>query len=151
MINYLLTLTLILEPLLPANIPPNWIYMGSKVKPIQAIKVEPNFKVEFYGALLNINDFLRVKSVIENAPDVCTYAIDEAVEECKKGRDRSLTIAFNREDDIRQTLKAYEVRLAKTEELLIEEQFKTKIFMYSTMSLGVISVASITTFFIWSR
>jgi hypothetical protein len=151
MINYLLALTLFLEPLLPANIPPNWIYMGSKVKPIQAIKVEPDFNVSFHGALLNINDFLRIKSVIENAPDVCTFAIDEAVKECKKGRDRSLTIALNRETDIRETLKSYEVRLAKTEQLLIEEQLRTKMFIYSTAGFGVISVASITALFLWSR
>lgn len=151
MISYLLSLSLILNPLIPNEIPPNWLYMGAKVKPIQAIKVEPGFKVSFYGALLTVDDWVRVKSAFEGSADLCVFAIDEAVKECVKGSEKKLDVALNREVDIRQTLKAYELRLAKTEEELIQEQLRSKLFLYSTIGLGAISIATITTLFVWSR
>jgi hypothetical protein len=55
MINLFLAFVLFMTPLKPANIPPNWIYLGERVEPIEAIKVKPGFELTFHGAVLTLN------------------------------------------------------------------------------------------------
>ena len=64
MINIFLSALLVLMPLKPANIPPNWIYLGEKVEPIKGIKAERGFVLTFEGAVLTVPDFIRIKSII---------------------------------------------------------------------------------------
>ena len=59
MINIFLSALLVLMPLKPANIPPNWIYLGEKVEPIKGIKAERGFVLTFEGAVLTVPDFIR--------------------------------------------------------------------------------------------
>lgn len=151
MINFILSLSLVLVPLLPPDIPPNWIYMGVGVKPIQAIKVDTGFEVREPSALLTVHDFIRLKSAFENSPDLCTYAIDEALKECRKGTEKQLMIAYSREENDKLIIQAYESRLDKTEKSLIEAQEETKIYKYATISFGAIALASLTSIIVWSR
>lgn len=151
MISFILSLSLILEPLLPANIPPNWIYMGAGLKPIQAVKIDRGFEIKEPSALLTIHDFIRLKSAFENSPDLCTYAIDEALKECRKGTEKQLSIAFSREQDDKLIIQAYEARLDKTEKALIDAQEQSKIYKYSTLGFGAVALSSLTALIIWSK
>ena len=80
MTNLLLSVLLVLTPLKPENIPPNWIYLGQGVEPIKAIKVDTDFdlKIKEPSALLTVPEFIRLKSALEDSPDLCVWAIDEA-------------------------------------------------------------------------
>ena len=147
MINLFLIITLILTPLKPANIPPNWIYLGEKVKPIQAIKVEPGFQLTFNGAVLTVDDFIRVKGIIEGSKDLCVYAIDQAVKECEKGMTVALNQAHGRETNQFEIITAYETRLGKLEDSLLESQKRTKLMLYIATGAGLVATLFGTMYF----
>lgn len=145
MTSFLLSILLILTPLKPDDIPPNWIYLGQGVEPIKAIKVDKDFdlKIREPSALLTVPQFIRLKSALENSPDLCAWAIDEALKECEKGMTKALNEAYTREVDHLDIIKAYETRLLKLEDSLKKEKKYNKIMLYVASGLGF--VATITT------
>jgi len=145
MTSFLLSILLILTPLKPDDIPPNWIYLGQGVEPIKAIKVDTDFdlKIKQPSALLTVPEFIRLKSALENSPDLCVWAIDEALKECEKGMTKALNEAYTREVDHLDIIKAYETRLLKLEDALKKEKKYNKIMLY--VAGGLSFVATITT------
>ena len=147
MINLFLAFVLFMTPLKPANIPPNWIYLGERVEPIEAIKVKPGFELTFHGAVLTLNDFIRVKGILENEKDLCVYAIDTALKECEKGMNKALTEAYGRGNNHLEIVKAYEIRLGKLETSLLESQKQTKLMLYIATGAGVVATLFTTMYF----
>jgi hypothetical protein len=147
MINLYLAVMLIMTPLKPANIPPNWIYLGEKVEPIKAIKTEPGMTLTFHGAALSVTDFIRVKGILENEKDLCIYAIDEALKECEKGMNKALNEAYGRENNHLELVKAYETRLGRLETSLLESQKQTKLMLYIATGAGVVATLFTTMYF----
>tara|TARA_B100001094_G_C18161053_1_gene789366 strand:+ start:202 stop:645 length:444 start_codon:yes stop_codon:yes gene_type:complete len=138
------TLLFIFTSLLPANIPPNLIYMGPHVEPIHSIKVRRGYVVDGTSMLLTPSNFIRLKSVVENSPDLCTLAVDESIKKCLEGLEREQKIMLNREHDDQVLIKAYESRLLSIEADLDRSQKKQRVLLYTAVSLALVATASIT-------
>jgi len=154
MINIFLSALLVLMPLKPANIPPNWIYLGEKVEPIKGIKAERGFVLSFEGAVLTVPDFIRIKSIIEGSKDICVYAVDSALKECNDGMTKALSEAHGRETNHFEIITAYESRLGKyelqidnLEESLQTEKKKSKMLLFIASGLGVVATLFTTLYF----
>ena len=137
-------LLFILTSLLPANIPPNLIYMGPHVEPIHSIKVKRGHVVDGTSMLLTPSNFIRLKSVVENSPDLCTLAVDESIKKCLEGLEREQKIMLNREHDDQVLIKAYESRLLSIEADLRTSEKKKRVLLYTAVSLALVATASIT-------
>ena len=130
--------------LLPANIPPNLIYMGPHVEPIHSIKVKRGYVVETTSMLLTPSNFIRLKSTVQNSPDLCTLAVNESVKKCLEGLEREQRIMLDREHDDKALIKAYETRLLKAETELDASLQKQRVLLYTAVSMALISTASLT-------
>lgn len=130
--------------LLPANIPANMIYMGPSIDPIPAIKIKRGYVSDSTYMLMTPYHFIRVKSAIENSPDLCTLAIDESIKKCMEGMEREQEIMQIREHDDKALIKAYETRLVKVERELETTLEKNAVLLWTTVGLSLITTASIT-------
>ena len=137
-------LVLLLAPLLPADIPANMIYMGQGIEPIHSIKIKRGFVSDGRYMLITPYNFIRVKSALENSPDLCTLAISETVKSCTAGLEREQQIMLNREHDDAKLLTAYESRLKAIESDLQNSEYHNKMLMYITGGFALLSTASIT-------
>ena len=138
------TLLIILAPLLPDNIPSNMIYMGQGVAPIHSIKVKKGFVADDTYMILTPYNFVRVKSAIENSPDLCTLAIDETVKTCQKGLEREKQIMQQRERNDAEILKAYETRLSALESELQISYQQNKILIWVASGCALVATVSAT-------
>ena len=129
--------------LLPADIPANLVYMGPHVEPIHSIKVKKGHVVESTSMLLTPSNFIRLKSFVQNSPDLCTLAVNESVKKCLEGLEREQQIMLDREHDDKELIKAYESRLLSAEAALSASSKKQKMLMYTSIGLAVISSVSI--------
>jgi len=141
---YFLSLLMILTPLKPADIPANQIYLGKGIEPITAIKVQKGWVAPTLSMVLTPFEFIELKSALENSPDLCTYAIDKAIEQCMSGLKREKKIMLNREISDQQLLKAYESRLKLVESELLTSYKQNKILMYVASSLTAIAIGATT-------
>jgi hypothetical protein len=144
MISLLVSLSLILTPVLPENIPAQLIYLGKGVEPIHSIKVRKGYVVDTTSILLTPFNFIRIKSILEGSPDLCVYAIDQAVQQCQEGIAREQQITLERENNDAEIIAAYESRLKLIEDDLVDTQLKNKILIWSSVSLALLSSISIT-------
>ena len=150
MISILVSLSLILTPVLPRDIPATMIYLGANVEPIHTLKVKKGFVVGDTSIMLTPFNFIRIKSILEGSPDLCSYAIDSAVDECLQGMNREQTIALNREHDDAIMIKAYEFRLTRLEESLSTSYKHRNVLLYSIGAVSLVAVASLS-LLVWGR
>ena len=150
MISFLVSLSLILTPVLPENIPATLIYLGRGVEPIHSLKVKKGFVVDETSILLTPFNFVRIKSILEGSPDLCTYAIDSAIDECLEGMKRAEAIALDREHNDAQIITAYEVRLDKLEKSLAASYKQRNILLYSIGGVSLVAVASLS-LLVWGK
>jgi len=150
MISFFLSLSLIFTPVLPENIPATLIYLGKGVEPLHSIKVKKGFIVEETSILFTPYNFVRLKSILEGSPDLCTWAIDEAINSCEKGMIRAENIALDREHNDAEIMKAYEIRLQALEKSLDASQKQTDVLLWSIGGVSLVAVAS-TSLLVWSR
>ena len=129
--------------LLPADIPSNLVYMGPHVEPIHSIKVKKGHVVESTSMLLTPSNFIRLKSFVQNSPDLCTLAVNESVKKCLEGLEREQQIMLDREHDDKELIQAYESRLLSAEAALSASSKKQKMLIYTSIGLAVISSVSI--------
>ena len=139
-----ITILIWFTSLLPAHIPANLIYMGPHVEPIHSIKVKRGHVVETTSMLLTPSNFIRLKSTVQNSPDLCTLAVDESVKKCMAGLEREQQIMLDREHDDKALLKAYETRLLTAERELDASLQKQRVLLYTAVSMALISTASLT-------
>jgi len=142
-----LSISIFLSPLLPADIPANAIYLGRGVGLIHSLKLKMGEPVPHTGMLLTLANFIRLKSALEDSPDLCTWAIDQAIDECVKGLDREQEIALNREADDAAIIKAYESRLFTIESALLDARKQRKYMMYTAIGVGALSIITSTLYF----
>ena len=129
--------------LLPADIPANLVYMGPHVEPIHSIKVKKGHVVESTSMLLTPSNFIRLKSFVQNSPDLCTLAVNESVKKCLEGLEREQQIMLDREHDDKALIKAYESRLLSAEAALSASSKKQKMLIFTSIGLALISSVSI--------
>ncbi len=142
--HILSTLIIYLLPLLPAELPANQIYMGQGIEPITAIKVKRGWLAPTLSMVLTPYEWIRLKSALEGSPDLCTFAINEAIDTCLQGQKREQTIMLNREISDAQLITAYESRLKIIESELQSSYKQNKILMYISAGVGVIATAATT-------
>lgn len=118
--------------------------MGPHVEPIHSIKVRRGYVVDSTSMLLTPSNFIRLKSVVENSPDLCTLAVDESIKQCLQGLEREQKIMLNREHDDQLLIKAYESRLLSIEADLDRSLKKQSVLLYTAVSLALVATASIT-------
>ena len=135
---------LLLTPLLPADLPPNMIYMGKGLEPVATMKVKKGHVVGGTHILMTPYEFIRVKSAIEGSGDLCNWAVEEAVNACLLQMREEVDRALGRENHDRELLKAYEVRLKTIEEDLQASTKRNKMLMYLSASLGAIALSATT-------
>ena len=132
-----LSLALILAPLMPADIKPTMIYLGAGVEPIHTMKLRLGEVMPHDGIILTYTNFIRIKSALEGAPDLCVWAIDEAVQRCQIGAEEQERILLNREEKDQEILAAYEARLLKVESDLTKETQRSQILERTSIILGI--------------
>jgi hypothetical protein len=148
--NIILSIILILSPAMPGDVPATAIWIGKGVDPIKAEKISPGETVETVRLGVTPYDFVRLKTAMEGATDLCTWAIDESVAECHKGLKQSESIAIHREERTQDILSAYEVRLDRTEKALMTSERYTEIMIYVSSGLAVLA-ASTTALLVWRK
>ena len=94
--------------------------------------------------ILTPYNFVRVKSALENSPDLCTLAIDETVKTCTQGLEREKQIMQQREQNDAQILLAYESRLSALESELQIANKHNKIMVWVTSAVGLVATVSTT-------
>jgi hypothetical protein len=144
MINLVLSSLLFLAPLIPADLPPTMIYMGQGLEPVATIKVRMGHVVGETSILMTPYEFIRVKSAIEGAGDLCNWAVEESTKACIAQMDQEIQRALQREDNDKELLRAYEHRLKVIEEDLQASYRQNKIMLYLSASLGAIALSATT-------
>ena len=148
--NIILSIILTLSPALPGDVPATAIWIGKGIDPIKAEKIEPGDTVETVRLLMTPYDFVRLKTAMEGATDLCTWAIDESVAECFNGMKQAESIAIHREERTQDILSAYEVRLDRTEKALMTSERYTEIMVYVSGGLAILA-ASTTALLVWRK
>ena len=143
--SFFLSVIIFLTPL--ADIPAKAIWLGKGIEIIQGEKIKAGEVASTTKMMLKIHDFVRLKSAMESSTDLCSWAITETYNECRQGAKRQLDIALNRESNQADLISAYEHRLKQTESALSKSENYTKILLYVTGGLAIVS-ASTTTLFI---
>lgn len=147
--SYFLSLLLaIYTPLLPSNIPASAIYMGKGLELVETFKVRKGWVSDSTYQIITPYNFIRLKSAVEGASDLCSFAVDETLKECEQGLNRERNIYLNRETDDQLIIKSYESRLAEIESDLQKVQETNTILIYVASSLGVIAASSLTLFIV---
>ena len=118
--------------------------MGPHVEPIHSIKVRRGHVVDGTSMLLTPSNFIRLKSVVENSPDLCTLAVDESVKKCLEGLEREKRIMHERELDDQLLIKSYESRLLKVESELDASLQKQRVLLFTAVSLALVATAGVT-------
>lgn len=143
--HYFLSLLLsVATPLLPADIPANEIYLGPGISPIETFKIKQGFVADTDYQVMTVFNFIRLKSALEGSPDLCVFAIDQAIKQCQEGLQREQDIYLNREADDQLIIKSYETRL-KSIELELHNAYKSnKILMYTIGAVSLLAASSLT-------
>jgi len=142
MINLIMSASLWLMPLLPDDIPANAIYLGKGVGLIHSLKLNMGEIMPHKGMVLSIANFVRLKSALEDAPDLCVWAIDQAVNECTTGLNRERDIMLKRETDDAAIITAYESRLQLTEQTLQTVTNQRQYMMYTAIATSMLAIIS---------
>ena len=136
--------------MMPLDVPPTAIWLGKGIDPVQAKKLKPGDSVEKIVMSMSPYDFVRLKNAHEGSTDLCSWAITEAVAQCRNGIDETKSIALHREERTQEVLSSYEHRLSQTEKALMKSEERTKILMYVSSGLAILATTT-TTLFIWGR
>lgn len=136
--------------MMPLDVPPTAIWLGKGIDPVQAKKLKPGDSVEKIVMSMSPYDFVRLKNAHEGSTDLCSWAITEAVAQCRNGIDETKSIALHREERTQEVLASYEHRLSQTEKALMESEQRFKILMYVSSGLAILATTT-TTLFIWGR
>ena len=136
--------------MMPLDVPPTAIWLGKGIDPVQAKKLSPGDPVEKIVMSMSPYDFVRLKNAHEGSTDLCSWAITEAVAQCRNGIDETKSIALHREERTQEILDSYEHRLSQTEKALIESEQRSKILMYVSSGLAILATTT-TTLLIWGR
>ena len=145
--SVLLSLIILMMPL---DVPPTAIWLGKGIDPVQAKKLKAGDVAEKTVMSMSPYDFVRLKNAHEGTTDLCSWAITEAVAQCRSGLDEAKSIALHREERTQELLASYEHRLSQTEKALMESGERTKILMYVSGGLAILATTT-TTLFIWGR
>ena len=147
--SYFLSLLLaIYTPLLPSNIPASAIYMGKGLELVETFKIKKGWVSDSTYQVITPYNFIRLKSAVEGASDLCSFAVDEALKECERGLNRERDLFLNREADDQLIIKSYEQRLKTLESDLQKAQEHNTMLIYIVSSLGVIAASSLTLFIV---
>jgi hypothetical protein len=130
-------------PLKPADFPANMVWMGQGLEPVATIKVKKGYVVGRTSILITPYEFIRLKSAVEGSEDLCTWAVDEAVNSCLVSMKEAADRATNREINDSELIKAYEARLTQSEKHLSVLERHNKIMLY--VAGGLALIASTTT------
>ena len=149
-IESFLSILLMLTPLKPADLPATMIWMGQGLEPIYSIKVKQGHVVGSTSILMTPYEFVRLKSAVEGSPDLCSWAVDEAVNSCLVSMKEATDRATNRETNDAELIKAYETRLKLTENSLIKLERHNKIMLYVAGGLALVA-SSTTALLIWGK
>ena len=149
-IESFLSILLMLTPLKPADLPATMIWMGQGLEPIYSIKVKQGHVVGSTSILMTPYEFVRLKSAVEGSPDLCSWAVDEAVNSCLVSMNEATDRATNREINDSELIKAYEARLTQSEKHLSVLERHNKIMLYVTGGLALIA-STTTALFIWGK
>lgn len=145
-----LSLLLIMLPLKPADFPANMVWMGQGIEPVATIKVKKGHIIGQTSILITPYEFIRLKSAVEGSDDLCTWAVDEAVESCLNSMREATDRATNRETNDAELIKAYETRLTITEKSLNKLERHNKIMLYMAGGLALVA-SSTTALLIWGK
>ena len=136
--------------MMPLDVPPTAIWLGKGIDPVQAEKLSPGDPVKKIVMSMSPYDFVRLKNAHEGSTDLCSWAITEAVAQCRNGIDETKSIALHREERTQEILDSYEHRLSQTEKALIGSEQRSKILMYVSSGLAILATTT-TTLLIWGR
>jgi len=137
-------------PLKPADFPANMVWMGQGLEPVATIKVKKGHVIGRTSILITPYEFIRLKSAVEGSDDLCTWAVDEAVESCLNSMKEATDRATDRETNDTELIKAYETRLNVTEKSLIKLERHNKIMLYVAGGLALVA-SSTTALLIWGK
>ena len=142
--NFFVSLVLVLTPLLPADIPPTLIYLGPGVDPIHSLKLKMGGPMPYAGLVLTPANWVRLKSALEGAPDLCVWAVDEAIKRCEQGAREQADILLNRETEDKAIISAYEIRLQKSELALESAIEEAVMYKWTSTIIGTVLVGALT-------
>ena len=149
MMHYLLSMILtIATPLLPNNIPASSIYMGKGLELVETFKIKKGWVSDSTYQVITPYNFIRLKSAVEGANDLCLFAVDEALKVCETGLQNERELFLGRESDDQLIIKSYEHRLKTIESELQNAQSTNTILIYVASSLGVIAASSLTLYIV---
>ena len=141
---FILSLVLVLTPLLPADIPPTLIYLGPGVDPIHSLKLRMGEPMPYTGLVVTAANWVRLKSALEGAPDLCVWAVDEAITRCEQGAREQAEILLHRENEDKAIISAYEIRLQQSELALQDAIEDAAMYKWTSTIIGTVLIGALT-------
>tara|TARA_Y100000592_G_scaffold65802_1_gene102319 strand:+ start:3185 stop:3622 length:438 start_codon:yes stop_codon:yes gene_type:complete len=132
----------ILQALLPAT-PANVINLGDHLPRIEGERSRCNSKTGFCMTV-TLTQFLQLKDIAHNSPNLCRTAVDQAATECALSAAELAVVVSDREQDDAELIRAYDEQ-NKALKLQLEElntkRDKLKIGVYSAGAVAVIATS----------
>jgi len=120
---------------------PTSIYLGELVPPIKALKLKADEPAPSAGAFLNANDWISIKTAMENTVSVCEWAVSEAVSVCLDDCEER---GFPELDLLRNTVISYEILMNDLKRDVTRSEKQRKMYMWIAVGASSLALASIT-------
>ena len=133
---------LILQALLPAT-PANVINLGDHLPRIEGERSRCNSKTGFCMTV-TLTQFLQLKDIAHNSPNLCRTAVDQAAAECALSAAELAVVVSDREQDDAELIRAYDEQNNAMKLQLKElntQRYKLKIGVYSAGAVAVIATS----------
>jgi hypothetical protein len=98
----------------------------------------------YTGLVVTPANWVRLKSALEGAPDLCVWAVDEAIKRCEQGAREQAEILLNRETEDKAIISAYETRLQKSELALQDAIEDVAVYKWTSTIIGTVLIGALT-------
>ena len=131
MIKFILFFT----PLLPANS----IYLGEHLPPIHAERQVCN-SITGFCMLVTLSEFLQLKDIAQNQPDLCKIAVRESAQTCANEAQDLADLVSGREIETQKLIDAYQVQLADVDNQLLKSERRAQRWKWATFSTASVTI-----------
>ena len=90
--------------------------------------------------LVTLSEFLQLKDIAQNQPDLCKIAVRESAQMCANEAQDLADLVSGREIETQKLIDAYQVQLAESDTLLLKSERRTQRWKWTTFSTASVTI-----------
>ena len=90
--------------------------------------------------LVTLSEFLQLKDIAQNQPDLCKIAVRESAQACANKAQDLVDLVNGREVETQKLIDAYQVQLAEIDTQLLKSERRIQRWKWATFSTASVTI-----------